>query len=102
MTSYQTRYVSKTSYADTAGGPGRLYALLISHDQLSVQTVTLYDNIAASGTVLAAIHVAPERSPALLDFSAILGGKKSGLSFSAGLSIAAGAHAEVTTWELRY
>jgi hypothetical protein len=51
---------------------------------------------------LAAIHVAPEQSPALLDFSAILGGKKSGLSFSAGLSIAAGSHAEVTTWELRY
>lgn len=50
-------------------GSGRVLAYLISHAQATAQTVTVYDNTAASGTILNRIHIAPEQCPIYIRFS---------------------------------
>jgi hypothetical protein len=86
--------VANTTLA--ASGPGLLHALLISHAQTAVQTVTLYDATEApNGQILAVIHVHPHQSPAWVPFSGP--GSQSALAFRAGLVIAAGS-CDVLAW----
>jgi hypothetical protein len=50
-------------------GAGRLGGLIISHDQSSVQAVTVYDGVSAAlGTRIAQLIVAPQTSPAVVYF----------------------------------
>ena len=44
-------------------GKGAVIMLIVSHDESTSQTVTLYDSLTASGSTLAVFKVAPESSP---------------------------------------
>lgn len=83
-------YVAAGSTNTIISGRGSIIALLISHDQSSPQTVTLYDNVTASGTVLAQITVAAEQSPAWIRFA-----DNYPLRFSDGLTVDPGTHCDV-------
>ena len=91
-----TKTMIKGSYHTAAAtvhtGPGLLLGLLISHAEAAAQTVTLYDNTSAAGTVLLAIDVAPEASPAHLVFPRDLAP-----AFATGLHVVPGA-CKVALW----
>lgn len=85
-----TIYAGTNSYvnggtATIHTGRGALLALLISHSEPSAQSVTLYDSNSASGSVLAQIVVAPDRSPFYMEFPPSFP-----LRFSTGLTLDAG------------
>jgi len=44
-------------------GGGRLAAVLVSNKEASPQTVTIYDNTAASGTVIFQLYLNPSKLP---------------------------------------
>jgi len=83
-----------TSAATVHTDAGILLGLLISHAEAAAQTVTLYDNTAASGTVLLAVTVAPEASPVHLVFPRDLAP-----AFTTGLHVVPGA-CKVAIWGL--
>ena len=98
---YHGRYVAGGGGAVTLHtGAGRLFALLLSHNQTSAQTVTLYDNTAASGTVLAQMHLHPQQSPTYLRLGAAPG-REEGLQFSHGLTVDPGT-CDVMLWLAAY
>jgi hypothetical protein len=78
-------------------GRGRLRGLLLSHAQAAVQTVTIYDNTAASGTVLLRLHLAPELSPWFLMFPEV-----HAPTFSTGLTVDPGANIDLAVWCVGY
>ena len=61
---------------------GRLLGIFISHAQGTVQTVTFYDNTAASGTVIMKLNIDPTRVPYFVMFD-----RDAGIPFSTGLHI---------------
>ena len=73
---------------------GRLLGFLISHAQATVQTVTFYDNTAASGTVILAVAVDPTQSPVHIRFE-----RNAGIRFSNGLHVAQG-NCHVSIWSV--
>jgi hypothetical protein len=74
-----------TSNTKVHTGEGSVISLIINHSEATAQTVTLYDNIIGSGTILSSFKVAPEASPAQIVFpSPYL------LRFSTGLYIVPG------------
>ena len=81
-----------TAAATVHTGAGVLLGLLISHAQVTAQAVTLYDNTAASGTVLLIVIVAPERSPFYVTFPRDLAP-----AFTTGLHVAPG-NCAVAIW----
>lgn len=81
-------------------GAGRLFALLISHANAAVQTVTFYDNTAGSGTVLLKISLQPSADPAYIRFGPTAG-RDEALSFSTGLTVNP-ANCDVLTWLAGY
>lgn len=83
-----------TAAATVHTGAGILLGLLISHAQSTTQTVTLYDNTSASGTVLLAVDVAPEASPAHLVFP-----RDNAPDFATGLHVVPG-NCKVAVWGL--
>ncbi len=101
MATYNPNFYTGSATIDSGGSQGRVMAMLISHDQATVQTVTIHDNTSASGTILLTIHVAPEQSPWFANFSQVIGDKKSGLPWNTGLTITPG-NCEVTLWTLTY
>jgi hypothetical protein len=79
-------------------GAGILRGLIISHDQTTAQSVTFYDNTAASGTILLKVWVAPEQCPVHLEWQ-----RAESPSFSTGLSYAVShANVEVSVWASEY
>ena len=92
----------RTGYYLAAGGSsatvhsaaGRLLAFLVSHAQGTVQTVTFYDNTAASGIVILAVNVDPTESPAFIAFD-----RNAGIEFSTGLHVAQG-NCDVAVWSV--
>jgi hypothetical protein len=68
--------------ANLITGSGRLLAFLITHAEAAAQRVTFYDNTTATGTVIADLHIAPERSPFYLRLS-----PNDAFIFSTGLSL---------------
>jgi hypothetical protein len=54
-TNYAGTYVSSSTTVHT--GEGVLLGLIISNTQAAVDTITVYDNTAASGTVLLKLYV---------------------------------------------
>jgi hypothetical protein len=65
--------MAKTTYAADSGalihtGPGKLVALLLTTADTSAVSIVIYDNTAASGTVLMTIVLHPEQSPTFLRF----------------------------------
>ena len=75
---------------------GLLVALLISTAQSTVQTITLYDNTAASGTVIAQLSVQPSNTPVHITFP-----RERGIPFSTGLHINQG-NCDVHVWSVDY
>ena len=82
------------STATLHSAAGRLLAFLISHAQATVQTVTFYDNTAASGTVILAVNVDPTESPVFIRF-----GREAGIAFSTGLHVNQG-NCDVSIWSV--
>jgi hypothetical protein len=59
-----TNYFGLRSTANPIlSGAGLLHGVTISHNQASVQSCTIYDNTAASGTILIIFNIAPEHNP---------------------------------------
>ena len=44
-------------------GKGSVIYLIISHSESTTQTITLYDNLIGSGTILSSFKISPEASP---------------------------------------
>ena len=63
---------------------GKLWAILLNTANASAQTITLYDNSAASGTVLAVFSICYWTSPTLIEFP-----KDFPLTFEIGLTVVA-------------
>ena len=57
-----------TSNTNIHAGKGAVISLIISHSETSAQTVTLYDNVIASGTILGSFKCSPEASPRQIIF----------------------------------
>ena len=78
---------------------GRLIAFLITHDQVTVQTVTFYDatSLPAAGSELAQIHVDPNQVPFYVRFP-----RDASVAFTTGLCVDAGANCEVLIWSVDY
>ena len=88
-----TNYFGKrVTAAPIITGKGLLHGLLVSHAEEDPQTVTIYDNTAASGTVLLVLYVAREQCPALLLFP-----RREAIPFTTGLS-ATYTNCELAVW----
>jgi hypothetical protein len=75
---------------------GRLLAILVSHAQATVQTVTIYDNTAASGTVIMKLSVDPARCPYYVQFP-----RNAGIPFGTGLHVVNG-WCDMNIWSVDY
>ena len=83
-------------------GRGRIMAYLISHAEATTQTVTFYDNTAASGTIAHQVKVHPQRSPTYIQLARRVDESKLlGIEFETGLTIAPG-NCEVAVWCIGY
>ena len=87
---------SRPTAANIVTGPGVLYGFLVSHAQATPQTLTFYDNTAASGAILLTVHVAPEQSPVLVKWA-----RRDAIPFTTGLSYAA-PNCEIAVWAVRH
>lgn len=74
-----------TTNTNLHSGKGAVIALIISHSESTAQTVTIYDNLVASGTILASFKIAPEASPQQITFPAPYY-----LRFTTGLTVSPG------------
>jgi len=59
---------SVTSNTNIHAGTGAVIYLIINHSESTAQTVTVYDSLIASGTVLASFKVAEAASPSTIRF----------------------------------
>ena len=66
MAKAKTTNVTGTTNIHT--GKGTVINLIMSHSEATAQTVTLYDALIGSGTVLATFKIAPEASPSIVNF----------------------------------
>ena len=74
-----------TANTNIHSGKGYVVSLIINHSESTTQTVTLYDSLIASGTVLASFKVAEAASPSHIKFD-----HPFYLRFSAGLTVEPG------------
>ena len=74
-----------TSNTNIHPGSGAVIYLIINHSESTAQTVTIYDSLVASVTVLASFKVAPEASPSTIRFP-----RPYYLRFTIGLTVAPG------------
>jgi hypothetical protein len=82
------------SSATLHSAAGRLLGFLISHTQTSIQTVTFYDNTAASGTVILTVDVSHNETPRYTTFP-----RDAAIPFSTGLHVAQG-NCNVAVWSV--
>lgn len=73
---------------------GRLIAVLVSHAQAGVQTVTFYDNTAAAGTVILVLNIDPAQCPYYLELP-----RDAAIAFSTGLHINQG-NCDIAVWSV--
>jgi hypothetical protein len=59
-----------TANTNIHAGKGAVISLVISHSESTAQTVTLYDSVIASGSVLGSFKCSPEASPRQIQFPA--------------------------------
>ena len=77
-------------------GAGKLLGFMVSHAQATVQTLTFYDNVTASGTVLLQLYIDPGQCPYYIQFP-----RQLPLEFSPGLS-AAYTNCDLSIWAVDY
>ena len=87
-------YIAPPTTLTLHSNAGRLYAVLVSHAQTTVQTVIFYDNTAASGTMILRINIQPNTSPFFLQLP-----RQLGIPFSTGLHVDPGS-CDVNVWSL--
>ena len=78
---------------------GRILAVLVSHAQATVQTVTFYDGTsvpAPADDEILVLHVAPQQSPFYVRFP-----RDAAIPFTTGLCLA-GANCDVHVWSIDY
>jgi hypothetical protein len=93
-TVHNGKYVAASAGTQVITGAGRLYGILMSTDQATAQTVTFYDNTAASGTVILkhSIVLPTAGCPFYVRFP-----EKSPIAFSTGLHVV-NANIELNLW----
>jgi len=64
----RTATTNVTANTNIHSGAGSLISLIINHSEGTTQTVTIYDSLVASGTILATFKVAAAASPAHIKF----------------------------------
>jgi hypothetical protein len=74
-----------TSNTNIHSGAGSIISLIINHSEATTQTVTIYDSLVASGTVLAAFKVAAAASPSHIKFD-----RPFYMRFTTGLTVSPG------------
>jgi hypothetical protein len=84
-----TRISGATTVVHT--GQGWLLAVLISHNQAAVQTATVYDNTAATGTVALQVSLPAGASPFYCEFL-------HPIEVSQGITVVAPANVDVHLW----
>ncbi|MGD8626204.1 MAG: hypothetical protein PVJ34_16825 [Anaerolineae bacterium] len=78
-------------------GEGRIYALIISHAEVTAQKVVLYDDTSAqAGDEILVLWIAPERCPVFYRFP-----RSQSIHFTDGLYIDNG-NCEVAVWGIGY
>lgn len=77
-------------------GAGVLRGFLVSHNQATVQTLTFYDSLTASGTILLVAYIDPARCPTYIMLP-----RQDAIPFSTGLSYAA-ANCELIVWAVDF
>ncbi len=87
---------NRMTAANLITGAGKLLGFIVSHAQATVQTVTFYDNTAASGTVLLTVYIDPNRCPTYVQFP-----RQHPIEFSTGLA-ASFANCELNVWAVDY
>jgi hypothetical protein len=78
---------------------GRILAVLVSHAQTTIQTVTFYDGTtvpAPADDEILVLHVAPEQTPYYIRFP-----RDEAIPFTTGLCLA-GANCDVHVWSIDY
>lgn len=97
---YAGQYLTAAATVHT--GSGRIIGYIISHAEATTQTVTFYDNTAASGTVAHQVKVHPNRSPIHIEIARNIDeSKRLGIPFTTGLHIDPG-NCEVAVWAIGY
>ena len=81
----QSTVTNVTANTNIHSGKGSVIYLIINHSESTTQTVTIYDSLIASGTVLASFKVAVAASPATIRFP-----RPYYLRFIAGLTVEPG------------
>ena len=81
----KTKTTNVTSNTNLHTGSGSVISLIINHSEATTQTVTIYDSLTASGTILATFKVAAAASPAHIKFD-----NPFYMRFSTGLTISPG------------
>ena len=64
----QSTVTNVTANTNIHAGSGAVIYLIINHSESTTQTVTIYDSLIASGTVLASFEVAAAASPSTIRF----------------------------------
>lgn len=88
MPSYNGQRVTEVGLVHT--GKGFLRGYLASHEEISAQPVTFYDNIAGAGTIIHKVFIDRAMSPFYVIF-------EDGIAFSTGLYVNPG-NCEVSIW----
>ncbi len=86
---------TRPTTANVVTGAGYVRGLMVSHNQVTAQTVTLYDNTAASGTILMQFYLAPECCPFF-----VLWPISEAPHFTTGLSYVA-TNCEISLWAVK-
>ena len=81
----QSTITNVTANTNIHAGSGSVIYLIINHSESTTQTVTIYDSLIASGTVLASFEVAAAASPSNIRFP-----NPYYLRFSTGLTVEPG------------
>jgi hypothetical protein len=94
--------MAKATYAASAGplvhtGRGKLVALLLTTASTGAVSIVIYDNTAASGTILMTIVLNPGESPTFLRFPDDIP-----LTFTTGLYLGIPAQTTVYAWAIGF
>ena len=86
-----------TGTTNLINGSGAILGLLVSHAEATIQTITLYDALAASpGDEIAVLNIAPESQPFYLMLA-----RTKVLTFSTGLTIVT-TNCHTNVWAVAY
>ena len=90
------QYVPKSTATTLHSVPGWIRTIIVNGDSTTVGQVTIYDNTAASGTVIMKLNVDPAQCPYYVEFP-----RNAGIAFSTGMHVVNG-WCDMNLWSLDY